>query len=137
VTRIGFEDTTQIRKDWLFNARRVRQWMKSSKRCSLLCIALVLTHGWPNKRSQGTLPIEDQYIYIYMHQSLKSTYMLCYSYFLWRKNKGWPRGVIGRGRTLDHEDFTLVWRKFFFQPLFRWEEKNHTQTQSLNQKTFK
>jgi len=67
VTRIGFEDTTQIRKDWLLNARRVRQWMKSSKRCSLLCIALVLTHGWPNKRSQGTLPIEDQYIYIYIY----------------------------------------------------------------------
>lgn len=66
MTRIGFEDTTQIRKDWLFNARRVRQWMKSSKRCSLLCIALVLTRGWPNKRSQGTADRGPIYIYIYI-----------------------------------------------------------------------
>ena len=123
-----------------------QRWMSnSSKRCSHVCIALVLTHGWPNKRSQGTADRGPMcvcvrvYIYIYIYictNHFKSTCRCCYSYFFRRKNKGWPGGVIGRGRTLDHEDFTLVWGKFFFQPLFRWEN-NHTQTQSLNQKTLK
>lgn len=87
MTRIGFEDTTQIRKDWLFNARRVRQWMKSSKRCSLLCIALVLTRGWPNKRSQGTADRGPIYIYIYALITQINIYALLFIFPLKKKQR--------------------------------------------------